>query len=574
MSRNKIVFAGVTLLNILTASGLTAQSIPDAGSILRDQKLRLQESLERQEPPPIEESIATPSRRADGVRVKVVRFAFRDYEGVATEAELQAIVANDLDKELSFSALEDISDKVTAYLKGKGWFIARAYLPQQDVTSGLIEIAITQGRSDGNINIRRDERARVCPTLIRGMAMEAVRSGRPINERSLERSVLLMNDLPGVQAKASVSVGKNPGTSAIDLLVTDGPLINGAVWGDNEGSRYTGKWRGSAMASVSDPFGCGDQLTFLATEAQGLVQGRVGYNYPLSPKGIRLNFAYTGMRYELGDALASLNYKGRSSVLEGGLSYPVLRSRNDNVRFNYTYAYKTLIDSQAGSDIHNKEILSVNAVVNGDHTDSWFSGGKTNWNVGVTSGSFHEANPVTSADALLNRTEGYYTRFNMGLSRLQRLSERVNLNLSWNGQYSLCNLDSSEKLSLGGPNGIRAYPSGEGAGDEGHLFNAEVRYVLPTPPAWGNFQFVTFYDLGRITLQKDSVTPLSTATNRNEYWLHGAGLGLNYTFNARVSLRFVWAHVIGENPGRSISGNNSDGLADKSRYWLQAMLFF
>ena len=574
MSRNKLVFAGITLLNILASSGLEAQTIPDAGSILRDQKLQLQESPERQEPELIEKPVATPSKAADGVRVKVVRFAFRDYEGLATESELHALVADDLGKEMSFSALEAVTEKVTAYLKGKGWFLARAYLPKQDVTAGVIEIAITQGRSDGNINIRMDEKTRVCPSLIRGIAMEAVRIGQPINERSLERSVLLMTDLPGVQAKASMSSGKDPGTTAVDFSVSDGALINGAVWGDNEGGRLTGTWRGSAMVSVNDPYGCGDQLTVLATEARGLAQGRVGYNYPLYRNGLRVNLAYTAMRYELGAELASLDYKGRSSIIEGGLSYPLLRSRADNVRTSVTYAYKTMTDSHAGADIHNKEIQSVNAVINGDHTDVVLGGGKTNWNLGLTTGSFHEANPVTSADAILNKTEGAYTRFNLGLSRLQRASERVNFNLSWSAQYSLCRLDSSEKLSLGGPNGIRAYPVGEAAGDEGHLINAEFRYVLPTPPAWGSIQFITFYDLGHITLQKDAVTPPSTATNSNEYWLQGAGLGLNYTFDARVSLRFAWAHVIGDNPGRSIAGNNSDGLADKERYWLQAMLFF
>ena len=66
-----------------------------------------------------------------------------------------------------------------------------------------------------------------------------------------------------------------------------------------------------------------------------------------------------------------------------------------------------------------------------------------------------------------------------------------------------------------------------------------------------------------------SVTPWSG----NAYGLSSAGLGLNLQ-GERWSLRAAWAHRLGDNPGRSASGLNADGLRDDTYLWLQASLRF
>lgn len=57
-------------------------------------------------------------------------------------------------------------------------------------------------------------------------------------------------------------------------------------------------------------------------------------------------------------------------------------------------------------------------------------------------------------------------------------------------------------------------------------------------------------------------------------WLQGAGFGLSYNVRDRLSVRASWAHVLGDNPGRSTSGNNIDGKADQSRFWLSTIMYF
>ncbi len=551
-----------------SANTLLAAPIPDAGSILRDQAPR-QEQQPRIAAPEIK--VVEPSKAEGGVRIAVKGFTFSGYEGIIAEAELQALAADAKGKELTFSDLQALAGKITASFRARGWEQARAYLPAQDITSGIIQIAVTQIKSDGKIIIKRDKTARVNDKVLQGYGKSAVVSGQQINFHDLERSLLLMNDLPGVSVKASLAPGVEAGTNGIELAVTEGPLISGSAWGDNQGNRYTGVWRGNARLSLNDPLHRGDQMTILLTGATGLQQGRIGYTIPLASDGVRANLSYTGMRYELGKELTDLQYKGQSHSIDAGLSYPMLRSRNSNLFAAITYGYRAFIDTVADTDISDNQINSVTMALNGDRYDQLLGGGYTSYNIGLTTGAHHES----IADISLTDTEGTYSRFNLGLARLQRLAERVNLHLSGSAQLSTGNLSSSEKLSLGGPFGVRAYPIGEASGDEGQLINADIRYQLPLPSKWGNLQLSGFYDAGHITLNKTRYFyDVSNATDSNDYWLQGAGLGLNYSYSSTFSLNASWAHVIGDNPGRSFAGNNSDGQSNNNRFWLQGMLSF
>ena len=551
---------------------LSAAPIPDAGSILRDQQ-QSQKQPQGQLPVPAN---ANESRSKGGmVQVLVKGFTFSGYEGLATEAELQGVVEGVIGKSLTFEELNNLTDKVTALLKTKGWLQARGYLPQQDITSGIISIFIYQVKSDGNLTIKRDKSARICPDYLHRIAISSLQTGKPIKEQELERAVLLMNDLPGVSAKASLVAGIAPGTSGVAVAVTEGSLFSAMLSGDNQGNRYVGAWRGNALVSVNDPLRHGDKLTLLLTESSGLAQGRVGYSFPIAFDGARANLSYTGMRYELGCDFAQLHYKGNSNSIDAGLSYPLLRTRNANITASASYGYRGLIDMQGDAKVHDKAINNATFMIIGERYDKFLGGGYMGYNASVTTGSMHESSALMAEDARTNFSEGSYTRMNIALARLQRLSDRLNFNLSGSAQMAVGNLDSSEKFSLGGPNGLRAYPVGEASGDEGELVSAELRCALPLAKKQGSLQLIGFYDAGHITINNERyAADLSTATGRNDYWLLGAGASLHYTYSGRFSLRATWAHVIGDNAGRSFEGKNSDGLNDRNRFWLQSAVSF
>lgn len=563
----KNVLAAMLLCGLAVAAAQAATA-PDAGQLLREQQ------PQRQMPAAAPEPRAEPERSAlpdTGERITVRGIVFTGYEGLASEGELQALVADAVGRDLSFSELRGLADRVTRHLKDKGWFLARAYLPMQDVTAGIVEVAVIQGTSDGGITIRRDKTARVREETVRALADRAVRPGQPVNQQALERAILLMNDLPGVAAKAALAPGAAPGSTGIQIDVSEGPLLTGSVWSDNQGNRYTGAWRGSGLLNVNDPSGCGDQLTLLLTGAEGLTQGRVGYTLPLTPDGLKGNLAYTGMRYELLGELASLGSEGQGHTVTAGASYPLLRRRTANMTAAATYEYKRLIDGALDVTTRDRSLHSGAATLSGDLYDTLLGGGYTTWSAGVTAGNMNER----IADISLTKTEGAYARVNLGLSRLQRLTDSLALTLAGSGQVAPGNLDSSEKLNLGGPNGVRAYPVGEGSGDGGLLLSADLRYDVPLPAGLGTLQLSGLYDAGWVRLHKDPwLNAIPTATGRNDYWLQGAGAGLVYSYGSRFNLRATWAHTLGANAGRSTTGADADGRADHNRVWLQTVITF
>ncbi|MFZ4524009.1 MAG: ShlB/FhaC/HecB family hemolysin secretion/activation protein [Chlorobium sp.] len=563
----------IGLLSVLSLSsfaveGLAAPPVPDAGSILRDQQSRLPQSPQL---PPREKVREQPAKSESGIQVSVKGFKFSGYEGVATDAELQSLVAGTKGKTISFGELKALADTITDHFRQKGWLRARAYLPKQDVTSGIIEIAVLQGASDGRLEFKLDKTARISPKALRTIGETAVRKGEPINEHDLERSVLLMNDLPGVIARASLAPGTLPGTTAVDVAVSEGPILSGVSWGDNHGNRYTGSWRGNASIAISDPFCCGDQFTAMMTETDGLAQGRLGYNTPIFFPGMRGSISYTGMSYEIGADRAYLDARGSSNNVDAGLSYPLIRSRNKTLTTSLTYGYKSLVDKIAGSVSSDRQLNSVTLSANLDRYDQFWGGGATRYSIGITTGHLNESKNASYA---VTGKEGQYTHYNLALARLQRLSEGVNFNLSGSLQKSFDNLGSSEQFSLGGPNAVRAYPVGEAPGDEGQLVSADIRYTLPLAASLGTLQITSFFDAGHITLNRDRYTgDVTNDAGRNTYWLQGAGVGLNYFFSQKGALRCSWAHVIGSNPGQ-YQGKNADGRDDKSRFWLQGELYF
>jgi len=542
---------------------------PDAGQILREQ----QPQRQIPEKAPLPELGRTEAVRSSGssVRVFVRAYRFTGFGALVPESELHALVADTVGKELSDGELNGQLARVDAFLKSKGWFLAQSFMPEQDVTSGIIEIRLAQGVSDGRMTFKKDKTVRLCSGVLSAIGSDAVQSGQAINERKLEQALLLMNELPGVSANAGLSKGSVPGSTGVNVDVSEGPLLSGAVWEDNFGNYYTGRGRSSGMVNINDPSGCGDQLSVLGTIADGLRQGRIAYSYPLGSNGLKANLVFSPMNYEMHKEMSVLDVKGEGQTLNAGLSYPLVRSRLSNVTATGGFERKMLSDSMLGIKISDKTVNSGTIGLKGYYFDKFLGGGYNNWSASITTGTVDER----IADLSLSGTQGTYTHANLGLSRLQKVSASVDLNLSLTAQFSPSNLDSSEKFYLGGPYGVRAYPVGEASGDAGQMMNVDLRVKLPVPSSYGTLQLSGFYDAGRITMH---INPwpysILTATGENSYWLQGAGMELTYISSNRLSLKGTWAHVIGSNPGRNLWDQNSEGKSDSDRFWLVATLFF
>ena len=546
---------------------------PDAGSIIRQQlPERDQQDAATLKGESRERGVV---ESASLYRVTVKGFVFDGYSGIASEAELQRIVEGSVGKTLDVEELTALMRKVTAYLRSEGWFVSRAYLPEQDLAAGIVRVEILQGRSDGEITIRRDKTVRIHSSNLREIAKTGAQMDQPLSLRRLERSLVLENDLPGVVVKASIAPGSTSGSSKVFYDVSEGSLVAGAAWIDNYGNRYTGSLRGNAMVNLNDPLGYGDQLTLFYSGASGLNQGKIMYAFPLNASGLRGYLSWSGMNYVLKEDFASLDYTGKSYVTEGGMTYPLIRNRKTTVNIGVNYVEKLLIDRQLGQTLHDKTVKIGNVSVSALNYDNLMGGGSTSAKIGLNLGKFKESIPIAVIDEQIMGVKSNFNTLAASVSRIQRVGAGMTMNLAWSAQFASSNLDTSEKFYLGGPEGIRAYPIGEAPGDSGHLLNADYRCKLPMPEGWGTWQVGGFFDAGHVTLNTNRYRgDVTNATGSNAYWLQGAGVNLTWNYGKTCVLRTTWAHTIGENAGRSVQGNNCDGKSDKGRFWFQGMLYF
>lgn len=276
----------------------------------------------------------------------------------------------------------------------------------------------------------------------------------------------------------------------------------------------------------------------------------------------------------------SLGLKGDSQVANATVIYPFLRSPTANIYTSLGYTNKRLRDSSDFGVLRNKFNQMGTLGINGDVLDTWVGGGLSNYSLSFTSGviDLSDVKKAESDDAGAGgyRTQGGFGKVNYSFSRIQKLPDNFTFYSAFSGQHAANNLDSAEKMYLGGPSGVRAYSVSEAGGDNAQLLNVELRYDVPYTTVLGVLQLQSFYDLGHVESYVNTYgNPVVNATHNNSYMISGSGLGLSLVKSGIYALRTTWAHSIGDNPGRtSLDGTNADGLSSDSRFWLQGMGWF
>lgn len=586
--------SSLPLLLALGALPGLAFSQPNAGQILREQQqARPPLPLDKAPDIGLEPQHKPLARPPAGAAIKVTAFRFVGDLAELHDSELQRVVQAYTGKALTFVELQQVADLVSEYLRNKGYSSARAYLARQEIKDGIVEITILPGRIEGDadgsgIVIRNAGLALKLDTALhvrldrkrsrKTIARATVAQSMYLKMDRLERGLLLLNDLPGVHARAQLDPGSAPGTTRVTVDVSEEPLMSASVWADNAGNRYTGSLRLNAQASLNDPSGNGDQAILQTSVADRLQVAKIGYSLPLGYDGLRVAASYTGLNYRIGKELSVLRAKGSAGIASVNLAYPFIRTRRHSLFGSLVYDSKALRDESLGAVTADKRAQAWSLVLDGSETDDLGGGGLGRYGLTISRGDLDLSRNAGSAAADQSgpHAQGQYTKSGYNLARMQRLSGNWSVFGALSGQIANRNLDSSEKFLLGGATGVRAYPSGEGSGDEGWMSNLELRYDLPGASAIGSWQLLAFYDTGSILQHKNPWAGWNAGNpdQPNRYQLSGAGVGINLAKRGSYFVSASYAWKLGSNPGRSAAGLDADGRQDDSRLWLQSMIFF
>lgn len=564
------VASGAFLLPVLlfgpANSNAQGANLPDAGTIFRSSGTTdLSQPAKPIQKPAKETQSTAPAKNSMKVLVKGFRIT---KSTTFTEGQLLPLLSGFINKELSLADLEKATLKIAAFYTGQGYMV-RAFLPAQEIRNGIVEIVVIEGRL-GGVEVDAPANSRISREVVASYITAAQPIGSSLKTDRMERALLLLNDLPGVSATSVLQPGTEEGTAKLVINVHDKPRTTGTVDTDNNGDKAVGRYRASVGLNGDNLSGIGDQLSFRGLSSINSNYGRIGYTIPIGYNGLKVGTSFSFLHYNLVGSFSDTNASGDAWTTGAMLSYPFIRSLTTNLFGTMTYDYRRFRNKSI--DILSNKATHVGSFsLTGNFYDELLGGGYNVMAAGLTFGVLDLSRCRTDleTDRVTTRAHGPYSKLLLSFSRQQQLFGKTSLYIAGSGQLAGKNLDSSEKFSLGGPQGVRAYPVNEATGDEGYLTTVELRHNIID-----RLQFSVFVDHGGIKLHHDTWNGWQGAgTTPNSYSLSAAGVGLMWIIPDRLMARFSVANRLGNNPGAE-KGRDNDGTKRSPQIWFQLSAYF
>ena len=564
---------GLVMLSYGTTSN--AQLGPDAGAL--QQQLQREAERNRQQPnveqlePKKEPAPATDVQSTE--KIQVNGFTVTGLSLISLE-NAQLALKNFNGKELTFGQIEEAGTAITD-LYTKAGRVATAVIPPQEVKDGIIEIKILEGTVEA-ITLESDSEngpSRFNQEVARGFIKNGNGIGEFVDFHQLQRSFILLNELPGVSAEGGLSAGQKDGGSNIQVKLKDKPLMSGRVDLSNYGAASTGVAQIIGGFNLNDPFGIGDQIALDVIGSEGAIYGSLKYWLPVGYDGWRFGVGGSSLSYTGLESFSATSTNGSASTYGVYATYALERDSSGSQNLNFGLENRDYLNYVKSLEASKYSITSF--------TMGW-SGSKNlgkdnlNYSVNATIGNLvirNQQQLLSDQSPTGPFTAGTYEKVNVYLGYLSPIPiDMTSVLLSFNGQISGRNLNSSEQIYVGGPYGVRAYPIAQGGGAQGLVASAEIIHTYPS-----QLQVSTFFDVGLVQQYRTQWSPtLQGLTNAdNVYAVYAAGFGAKYNYQ-NFQLQGTLAFRVGQNPLYNSDGSqlNTDNQYRSVQAWIKGNYFF
>ena len=479
----KLLSLSVAGFSVVHVSEGVAQSIND-----RVNPALIEKRLDNLEKMPRSEKKQDPSAQDDAQRKKDLP---RPEEGVGFQvhqidfvdatafdpAELQRLAKPYLDRAIKLGDLSKLAEDVTRFCREKGYLLTRAIVPPQEIRpKGTAKIKVLQGYVDAVIY---EGETKALTERAKAFA-EKIKDSKPLKAEDLERYLLLLKDLPGLEIDAILKPSATqPHASNLIIVAKPKNLVEGSLGLNNFGSRYIGPYMVTGAVSVNSLLRLDDQISVQAVFTPGkkdLRNGHLAYSQFVGTEGTKVTFSTSLTETKPGDNLKILKMTGTSKAFSVDVEHPFLRSRSESFYGGFGFTARHVYSGLLNNALKSKDKLRIfNLSAKYDVADS-FRGitlVHVQLNQGVDGlGSTPRDNLQSSR--ILGRPD--FTKINLDLSRLQALWGKFSLFGLFEYQYSFDPLLSSERFSYGGSSFFRGYTNAPLSGDSGIKGRAELRY--------------------------------------------------------------------------------------------------
>ncbi len=437
-------------------------------------------------------------------------------------------------REVSVADLNALVNTITTRYRKDGYILSRAVITPQNISGGDVTVQVIEGYVSNISYVGLPESRK---SLVEGMAGK-ITNNKPLNIKSLERYLLLIDDLPGVKARGFL----RPSASipwASELVITlDHKKHDASLQADNRGSRYLGRYQLTGVAALNNGMGLYDRLTvrgITTGESEELRYIDILNEQQLGAEGTKLLIRGSYAHAQPGGPIRDLNIDGKIGELDVTVNHPFIRTRSENLNgfvgldyFQSDYDITTL-------QLYTDRVRTAYVGFEYDKADSLRGVNQAVAQVrqGVDVFGAAKGSPIRSRG---NGDEAF-TLVKGEVNRVQALPGKLSLFGGVSGQYSFDPLFVSEQFAVGGPFYGRAYDAAEISGDSGVAGKIELRFSNEiNTPVIKDYQVYGYYDIGRVWLKKmpagvDDSSSLASA---------GVGIRSNLAYDLTGNVEVNW----------------------------------
>ncbi|WP_112088132.1 heme/hemopexin-binding protein HxuB [Haemophilus influenzae] len=557
------VIASAVSLGFVLSESVMALGRPDTGSLNRELEQRQIQSEAKPSGELFNQTANSPytAQYKQGLKFPLtqVQILDRNNQEVVTD-ELAHILKNYVGKEVSLSDLSNLANEISEFYRHNNYLVAKAILPPQEIEQGTVKILLLKGNVG---EIRLQNHSALSNKFVSRLSNTTVNTSEFILKDELEKFALTINDVPGVNAGLQLSAGKKVGEANLLIKINDAKRFSSYVSVDNQGNKYTGRYRLAAGTKVSNLNGWGDELKLdlMSSNQANLKNARIDYSSLIDGYSTRFGVTANYLDYKLGGNFKSLQSQGHSHTLGAYLLHPTIRTPNFRLSTKVSFNHQNLTDKQQA--VYAKQKRKINSLTAGiDGSWNLIKDGTTYFSLSTLFGNLANQTSEKKHNAVENfQPKSHFTVYNYRLSHEQILPKSFAFNIGINGQFADKTLESSQKMLLGGLSGVRGHQAGAASVDEGHLIQTEFKHYLPV---FSQSVLVSslFYDYGLGKYYKNS--QFLEQGVKNSVKLQSVGAGL--------SLSDAGSYAINVSVAKPLDNNINN--ADKHQFWLSMIKTF
>jgi hemolysin activation/secretion protein len=390
----------------------------------------------------------------------------------------QSIARDHAGRCLAAKDIEGVLATLTKSYIDRGFITTRAYLPAQDLRSGMLEITVVEGTIE---RFDLQQTGTGAKASVRGAFPAS--PGDLLNLRDLEQGIDQVNGLSSNSAVLDVQPGSSPGQSVVVVRNTTRFPVHLFTSYDNLGTPATGKGSASATLSFDGLLGLND---LIALTRRQTVPGSDTHRAEANALRAVVPFGYTSFSVDASESsyLNVLQLPSGLALAAEGKTYSQSVSA-DRVVFRDQASRITLSGRLTRQDSRNflaDQFLAVSSrtlstLDIGPTAFTQWAGGIVNVRFGVVRG-LKAMGALEDAPGLPDDLpHAQFTKFTLDLGfsrRFDLAGQPVAWSSQFSGQRSRDTLYGSQQILVGGVASVRGALVNTLSGDDGYYWRNEV----------------------------------------------------------------------------------------------------